>query len=328
MSSTPTLTVLMPVYNTAQYLPEVIESILNQTFGDFEFLIINDGSKDNSQEVIERYAQKDQRIRSIYQENVGLVETLNRGISLARGSLIARQDGDDLSLPTRLEKQVEFLNRNPDCALLGTAIRTFGGPNPSKDIFYYTFHEQIADMFLLENSIAHGSVMFLKSAILEVGGYIDSPRTKNIEDYDLWARVARKFRVCNLDEILYRYRIHSESMSSKQASLQKENTRALAADIRNLKWYRDFWRVSAFQPDHWSHAPGFKSSSDPNLSKQLVYFQARTIALLLILREWKAAFQRLAVAFPNSPFRLPLNMLIWLSKSGTPALLRKWGVTE
>lgn len=323
-ASSPALTVLMPVYNASEYLSETIESILNQTFQNFQLLIVNDGSTDNSQKIIESYASKDDRVRVLYQENAGIVKTLNRGISLSTTELIARHDADDISLPTRFEKQINFLKQNPDCALVGSAIETFGDNHPPRRIYHYEFHEQITDCFLLENSLAHGSVMFRKSAVLKQGGYTEASHAKHIEDYDLWARLARKHRVSNLGEILYRYRIHSGSISSQQATLQKHNTRALAKRIRTEKWYRDFWRISSFNARHWNHVPGTPQSKELEAQRRLIYFQGRTIAALIFLREWRAASIRLIVSMRHSPIKTPLNMIKWIARTGGPALLRKW----
>ena len=117
--TTPAITVAMSVYNNADFLGLAIESILGQTFGDFEFLIVNDGSKDGSGGIIDSYAARDSRIRPIHQENRGLVASLNRIIAEARAPLIARMDGDDISMPKRFERQVAFLNANPDYGVAG-----------------------------------------------------------------------------------------------------------------------------------------------------------------------------------------------------------------
>jgi len=204
----PKITVLMPVYNCEKYLREAIESILNQTFPDFELLIINDGSADKSVEIIESY--NDPRIRLIHNEqNQGLIATLNKGLDLCTGEYIARMDADDISLPTRLEKQVKFLESNPDIAICGALIKTFGNVNSS--IFRYPEdHESIKSTLIFKNSIAHPSIMMKKSAIK--GLYFD-PSFKHAEDYELWIRASKYLKLFNIQEVLLLYRMHTEQVS-------------------------------------------------------------------------------------------------------------------
>ncbi len=118
---TPSISVLMPVYNTERYVAEAIESILAQTFGDFEFIIVNDGSTDDSLAILRRYEQQDQRIRLITRPNTGIVGALNDGLALARAELVARMDADDVSLPERLGKQRDFMSSHPGCVAMSTA---------------------------------------------------------------------------------------------------------------------------------------------------------------------------------------------------------------
>jgi hypothetical protein len=165
--------------------------------------------------------------------------------------------------------------------------------------------------------------MFRKGAVLEHGGYSELPHARHIEDYDLWIRVARAHRVANIGEILYQYRVHPNSISSRQSLLQKQNTRALAKRIRTERWYKDFWRVTKFSPDHWSSIPGAKKSCTTEADRALVYFQARTIAALLFLREWRAASIRLSVAFRRSPLQLPTQMLVWVLRTGFSLISRR-----
>ena len=223
----PEVTVLMPVYNAEGYLRQSIDSILLQRYPDFELLIINDGSTDASRKII--LSCEDPRIRLIDNEtNLGLVPSLNRGLSLARGTLVARQDADDISHPLRLERQVEYLRRHPEIALLGTQGRLIdqdGRPTgkldkPQESVSIRWFQ-------LFDNSFIHTSVMFRQEIICgEFKGY---PSFLHCEDYELWSRVVLAHPVANLPERLVDYRIHPSSIIS---SLAGEPARGTAARIR------------------------------------------------------------------------------------------------
>ena len=158
----PRVSVLMPAYNSEKYLGEAIDSILNQTFTDFEFIIINDGSKDNTAKIVEEYAKKDKRIRFIdNKKNQGIVGVLNEGIDLCRGKYIARMDSDDISLPTRFEKEIEYMEEHPECGVLGTWYEIFGKLNgPVQQ------PERIKILNLLnEDHVGHPTVFIRKSVI-------------------------------------------------------------------------------------------------------------------------------------------------------------------
>jgi glycosyltransferase involved in cell wall biosynthesis len=206
------ITVLMPVYNGEQHLAEAIDSILNQTYTDFEFLIINDGSTDKSVEIIRSY--KDARIRLINNEtNIGVAASLNKGLDLATGDYVARMDGDDISFPRRLEKQVAFMERNPDVGICGTWIKVTGD-RVSTIMRYPIDSASIRCTFLFYSALAHPSVIFRKSAFERYRlRYDDS--YKGTEDYELWVRAAECFRLANLPEVLLNYRLHAGQASNK-----------------------------------------------------------------------------------------------------------------
>ncbi len=213
---TPKMSVLMSVYNGEKHLSESIESILNQTFTDFEFIIVNDGSSDSSPEIIESYS--DERIQIINnEENIGLTKSLNKAIKQARGEYIARQDADDISLPNRLELQLEFLERYPEVALLGTGIYVIdeNGDAIEKRIM----HPNPKKSLLKGNRFIHGSVMFRKSAIDEFGAYNETLRYS--QDYELWLRMSKKHNVRNLTAPLYKLRMHRGSILSKNIEEQQ-----------------------------------------------------------------------------------------------------------
>jgi len=216
----PSISVLMPVYNAAPYLKEAIDSILSQTFSDFEFLIINDGSTDNSEEIILSY--NDTRIRYVKNEqNIKLIATLNRGIALCKGEYIARMDADDVSLPTRLETQFTFMESHPDVALCGSWFVSLDNDhNISK---YKPTHNEIMFQMLFQCHLCHPSLMLRRKNIL----YFDLKFDINFshaEDYDFFVRIGRHFQLANIQEVLLKYRIHEGSVSAKHKSIQIENS--------------------------------------------------------------------------------------------------------
>ncbi len=208
----PLISVVLPVYNGSRYLTEAIESILCQTFEDYELIIIDDGSTDDSLELIKSVS--DRRIRVHHQDNKGLAGTLNVGISLSNGDYIARMDQDDLALPTRLEKQVIFMEDHPKCALLGTRAEIWVGDRRTDRVHDHpTDNLSLRFELMFDNYFVHSSVMLRKSAIEDVGGYTTDPHRQPPEDYELWSRLARKYDVANLAERLTIYREVGASMS-------------------------------------------------------------------------------------------------------------------
>ena len=210
----PRLSVAMAVYNNAPFLAEAIDSILAQTMGDFEFLIVNDGSTDGSAAIIDNYAERDGRIRAIHQPNRGLVASLNLMIEEARAPLIARMDGDDISLPTRFERQLAFLDANPDYGVVGTSthdIDEHGRLSLNED-----FHPLDHDAFLaaLETGpwLCHPSVVMRRDVVRAAGGYRAAFR--HCEDYDLWLRLSEATRLCTIPDRLFHYRRSPTQVSS------------------------------------------------------------------------------------------------------------------
>jgi len=251
----PKVTVLMPVYNAEKYLAEAIESILEQTFTDFDFLIIDDGSTDRSVEIINSYA--DNRITLIRNEqNMGISNTLNKGVLLADSDIIARMDADDISLPERLIKQYTYLRDNPDCVLVSTGAETISGDGeileifePNDDFLYYmmTFHCWIY----------HPSVMYRRKEIIDLDMY---PNTRS-QDYKLWSKIIRKHKINAIPDILIKYRITSQSVSNyvyKEESMEEE----LRQVRSNLQYFcGDSYTI----PDDWLEA--YRNNYTP-LTKQ------------------------------------------------------------
>ena len=211
----PSISVVMSVYNGIPYISDTIKSILNQTFEEFEFIIIDDGSTDGSSEVIEKFQMIDQRITLLKQPNQGIVASLNRGIEMAKAPLIARIDADDIAVKDRLEKQVQFMNSNLDVLAVGTAICIIDEENkPIKDIYFPSRSEQLVERMQKNNQFAHPSVMFRKDKIIQIGGYREI--LHYAEDYDLWLRLSEMGAIENLKEVLLLYRDHSKNISKNK----------------------------------------------------------------------------------------------------------------
>lgn len=208
----PLISVLLPVYNGAPYLRGAIESILGQSYATFELIIINDGSRDDSAEIIASFS--DTRIRSYHQENQGLAATLNRGIGLAAGEIIVRQDQDDISLPQRFMRQVEFLQAHPRCAMVGTWAEIWVDDQRTDRAHRHPVDNAMIQLELLfTNPFVHSSVMIRTKCLQEVGGYAVDPTRQPPEDYELWSRIARTHEVANIPECLVIYREVGGSMS-------------------------------------------------------------------------------------------------------------------
>ncbi len=206
----PKISVLMPVYNGERFLREAVESILNQTYRDFEFLIINDGSTDGSAEIIESY--KDPRIRLVHNErNIKLIGTLNKGLELAHGQYIARMDCDDVSLPERLSRQVSFMDANPDIGICGTWIKGIGDIKGTRQR-YPVDPEVIKCRLLFECVLAHPSVMMRREMMIRNNLRYDDDYS-HAEDIQLWQRASRTFLVSNIAEELVLYRSTGQSVS-------------------------------------------------------------------------------------------------------------------
>jgi len=214
----PKVTVLMSVYNGERYLQKAIDSILGQTFNDFEFLIVNDGSTDKTVEILENY--NDPRIKIINNEkNIGLTKSLNKGLKLARGEYIARQDADDISMPERLEKELEFLGKNKNVALVGTDYFLINEKDKIIDkINCLTESKDLKEKLLKGNQFGHGSVMFRRECIDKVGVYREE--FKFAQDFDFLLRISEVYDVANISEPLYKWRINIKSVSVKKKMFQ------------------------------------------------------------------------------------------------------------
>ncbi len=230
MSERPTVSVLLTVYNEKPYLRRAVQSILDQTFEDFEFIIINDGSTDGSKDLLDRFAHCDERIRCVHQENKGLIASLNRGLNMAHGKYIARMDADDIAHPERLQAQVRFLDTNPDIGVLGTQVEWINDSGKADGEWNFpTDPDQVAWRLLFGTCLCHPSVMMRASLVQDLGGY--TAWATHGEDYELWTRALLKSRLANLPETLLKYRRHGKTVSEQNRETQFETTGRAAANL-------------------------------------------------------------------------------------------------
>lgn len=220
----PKVSVIMPAYNAEKYIKEAIDSILGQTFPDFELIILDDCSKDMTGQIIQSY--RDERIIYVRnEENLRVARTLNKGLQIARGEYIARMDADDSSFPDRLAKQVAYLDCHPEIAVLGTNVELFDENGVIGTGWSATNPEQMKVDLFFSCGLAHPSVMMRKSVILELGGY--HPEFEGLEDYELWCRVSEKYAVTTLPDLLFRYRIHGGQVTKNPSPEYVQRMRCL-----------------------------------------------------------------------------------------------------
>jgi len=226
------VSVVMPVYNGARYLREAVDSILSQTYTDFEFIIVDDGSTDETPAILATYAKADPRVVLVpNHQNLGLVHSLNRGLALARGEYVARMDADDISLAERFERQVAYLEVHPDVGVLGTNIiyidsegQPLGDGKP-KDRWPVT--PQVARWMLLWRCpIYHPTVMIRRAALAQMASAYD-PAYQHAEDRELWTRLSRQTCIASLPDVLVQYRITASSVSRRHQEEQRAMDHAI-----------------------------------------------------------------------------------------------------
>ena len=216
----PRVSVIMSVYNGSKFLDQSIESILKQTFPDFEFLIVDDCSTDSSLKIIAKYAKQDSRIRIIKNEtNIGLTKSLNRAILESKGEYIARIDADDFSYPERFKKQVKFLDSNLKCGLVGAWAEIIDDNDKvMRAIKYPTLSVDLKRDLIKYNPFFHSSIMIRRSTLDQVGLYNEEFRYA--QDYELYFRIASKYGLENIPNVLIKYRESSSSITGKKNKKQ------------------------------------------------------------------------------------------------------------
>lgn len=231
----PIISVVMSVYNGEQFLDSAVESILNQTFTDFEFIIVNDGSTDGSLAILKEYAQRDRRIHLISRENRGLTASLNEGIAYAHGEWIARMDADDISFPDRFEKQLAWLQQTGADICGGWVKLT--GTWIHRVWRYYGSSDAIRLKLLFGSAFAHPTVM-LRSSLVKANPYNENAHY--VEDYELWTRLARLgVKMTNYPGVVLRYRIHPGQVTAIRQKQQRENMVQIFQDYSSIFLDRD-----------------------------------------------------------------------------------------
>lgn len=231
--STKKLSVIMPVFNSEIYLERSIESILAQTMSDFNFFIINDGSTDNSHAIIERAAEKDERITLVSRKNLGIGRTLNELILTADSEFIARMDADDVAEKDRLEKQLSHIIGNNECVMVGGQINFIGTKRSLSARKFPIEHENIvSDLLRMRFSICHPTIMFRRSCAIEIGGYKDE---RVGEDLDFFLRMSEKGKIENSSSRVLNYRIHHNSTSIQNISKLHHSYRLSIINYRRRK---------------------------------------------------------------------------------------------
>lgn len=216
----------MPVYNAEKYVKQAIQSILDQSYTHFELHIINDGSTDGSVDIIKSFT--DERIHLVENgTNLGLITTLNKGFDLSRGKYIARMDADDMAMPNRLKKQVEFLDENPEVGLYGSAYADLINSELGKKTVFLSDHDSLKSILFFNSCMAHPTVM-LRTEVIKKNELYYNPEFKHAEDYEFWVRLVEKTKFSNSPKVLLQYRIHDKQISSTEKAAQQ----VVAAHVR------------------------------------------------------------------------------------------------
>jgi glycosyltransferase involved in cell wall biosynthesis len=246
-----TVSVLMPVYNTERYVGQAVQSILDQTFQDFELVAVDDGSTDRSADVVGRYAEQDARIRFVCAAHRGLTATRNETLDRAKGRYVAVMDADDISLPDRLARQVEYLDTHPECVLVGCRVQLMDpAGRPLRVVNVETTHAEIEGANLsFDRFIANNGYMARRQAVCDVGRY--RQEFPLAEDRDLYLRLAERGRLANIPGVLYKYRQHLNSVC--QARRRKLGECVVAA-VRDACQRRGC-RMPADMPSEQYYAP-------------------------------------------------------------------------
>lgn len=225
----------MPVYNAERYVAEAVASILNQTFGDFEFLIIDDGSTDRSLQILRKYERQDARIRLISRPNTGYVAALNEMLAMARGEFVARMDADDIAYPDRFGEQLKHLRTHPRCVLVGSRVLLIDPDGaPLCHSCHQCRHEEIDEALVQRHwPLVHPAVMMKREAVAKVGGY--RVQYTSIEDRDLFLRLAEIGELANLPQTLLQYRKHLDSVCHTRYNEQRSLQPLVDEDMRRRR---------------------------------------------------------------------------------------------
>jgi glycosyltransferase involved in cell wall biosynthesis len=292
----PAVSVVMSVHNGQKYLRDAVESILNQTFRNFEFIVIDDGSTDNSKEILEEYAAKDRRIRLISRENRGITKSLNEGSALARGEFIAHMDADDVSLPERLVKQVAHLEKNQICvAVGGQALRIDCDGDPI-NVWEVPISHETVDSHHITGGVGgmiHPAVTIRLNALTDIGGYDE--RLSASSDLDLWLRLAEVGELTNLPDVVLKYRVHFYSITMGKRLLQTNTANQVISEARRRRKLPP-GRLQDWS--EWIHLPAWRIKEQWAIGAFTAgnYRTARKYAsAVVVARPWRLESWRLLV---------------------------------
>lgn len=235
MTLRPEITVLIPVYNGEKYLEQSLESVLNQTFKDFEVLVIDDGSTDDSIRILKRFAIIDDRVRVIQKQNTGLIDTLNYGLAESVGKWIARMDQDDIAFPRRLELQHEKVDSDSSLVLVGGNFETINEANQKTRTYRLPhLHSQLVErLYRLQGFFPHSSAMFNSEIARQIGGY--EPQALYNEDWDLWLRLSAQGKIGLVSETIISIRKHSLQMTANSGSYVPQEEAYISSTLHLIK---------------------------------------------------------------------------------------------
>jgi glycosyltransferase involved in cell wall biosynthesis len=290
----PRVSVLMSVYNGERYLNRAVQSILAQTFEDFEFIIVDDGSTDRSQKLLRQFSSRDARIRLVSLPHAGITQALNHGLAIATGEFVARMDADDIANPERFARQVEFLDAHPEIALVGCGYALID----EKDRILDTEVPAVDDYTIQDRhlrgltTICHPCAMARSKSLASIGGYDESYPVA--QDLDLYLRLGEIGKLANLPEILMKYRYHPNSTSDTRQELQLDCMR----NATERAWKRRGITGKFELPRHWR--PGNDTES--------MYVFSMTVGH----RAHCAGQRHTAIVYSlKALFRRPFRMLPW-----------------
>jgi hypothetical protein len=290
----PAISVIMSVYNGERFVAEAAESILAQTFSDFEFIIVDDGSTDSTRLILSRLT--DRRVKLLAnQRNLGLARSLNVGLGSAQGKYIARHDADDVSLPDRFRRQIAYLESHPEISVLGTAVDMIdehSASGPCVELPYDNIDIKWALLFGCP--LIHGTVMARDCAFRGARGYTEDPEFQYVEDLELWSRISEGHNFANLRERLGKRRWHSGAISHQKSNLQQEQGRKiLRRSICSVLG------IESLEPALWEGIEKFLLSG-PN--QQVEVSGAEIRSAITVLRELREKFHK-KHGFPESVAR-------------------------
>jgi glycosyltransferase involved in cell wall biosynthesis len=311
----PKISVIMSVYNGEKYLREAIESILNQTITDFEFIIVNDGSTDKSLEIIQSF--DDERIKIINNEkNIGLTTSLNKALKEAKGEYIARQDADDISLPNRFEEQLKYFEKHSEVVLLGTMAYLIDKKEKIVGKRVVLAKPSLKDIFK-DNPFIHGSVMFKKEIVNHLGGYNELIRYS--QDYELWLRIAKFYDVQNLTQLLYKSRSHDANI---RLTNLEESTLYRFLALRSVRGKLDEILLKTVNEN------GIKSLHSYLNKEERVYFYNAIAGMHVRNNNMKLARNEYIKIFVLNPFDITNNINILRSYFGTSVMAKTSKIYE